>query len=99
MSDPVMISSGITYERSAVEKLFTIQREAANKANDGFESDHSEGNFFKCPVTQKRVDHSFIRENKRIKQAVKDFIDKNPWAFEFNPMKGYEEICVWQEPI
>ena len=95
MSDPVMLSSGITYERSAVEELFRYRREAAKKALDGHESDCSEGEFFKCPVTQKRVDPNFILENKRIKQAVEDFVDKKPWAFEFDPFKGYEKICVW----
>ena len=58
MVDPVEISSGQTFERSAIEKWF------------------AEGNQL-CPLTLIPVDTTILRPNKRLKQSIQEWKDRN----------------------
>ncbi|KAG4940124.1 hypothetical protein JHK87_043995 [Glycine soja] len=58
MVDPVEISSGQTFERSAIEKWF------------------AEGNKL-CPLTLIPLDTSILRPNKKLKQSIQEWKDRN----------------------
>ncbi|TKY64115.1 U-box domain-containing protein 43 [Spatholobus suberectus] len=58
MVDPVEISSGQTFERSAIEKWF------------------AEGNKL-CPMTLIPLDTSILRPNKKLKQSIQEWKDRN----------------------
>nr|KYP54668.1 U-box domain-containing protein 43 [Cajanus cajan] len=58
MVDPVEISSGQTFERSAIEKWF------------------AEGNNL-CPMTLIPLDTSILRPNKKLKQSIHEWKDRN----------------------
>lgn len=58
MVDPVEISSGQTFERSAIEKWF------------------AEGNNL-CPMTLIPLDTSILRPNKKLKQSIQEWKDRN----------------------
>ena len=49
MSDPVMITSGQTYERAIITRHFEIKRIQAEQEKD--EDDYDYDAYFKCPVT------------------------------------------------
>lgn len=55
--------------------------------------DFDEEKFFvNCPTTLLRVKPEIIFPNKRMKEAVADYVDHNPWAFEFKPNEDYVTI-------
>ncbi|KAK7389779.1 hypothetical protein VNO78_25073 [Psophocarpus tetragonolobus] len=58
MVDPVEISSGQTFERSAIEKWF------------------AEGNKL-CPLTLIPLDTSILRPNKKLKESIQEWKDRN----------------------
>ena len=98
MVDPVMMTSGQTYERENIlqyleyKKLELKQRIAEN--DDEFDRNR----FFTCPVSQQVIDPKRLINNRRIKQACSDFRRDNPWAFEFDPREEYHQIKVWTNP-
>ena len=93
MDDPVMLESGQTYERAYIEKYFSNKRERLEEDKD--DSDLDEATYFTCPVSQQPVNPDIILPNKRVKQATEDFIEQNPWSFEFDPTVDFHTIHVW----
>ena len=78
--DPVMIESGMTYEKSAIERHFKICAERAQEAQEEEESDFSESHFYICPFKREQVNPEIIQQNKRIKDAVDEFREDHPDA-------------------
>jgi len=66
MTDPVILSSGFTYERAAILKHFSI-------------------NGYTDPMTRSKICPDIIIENRELKNAIDDFLLKNPWAFKHIP--------------
>ena len=97
MEDPVMLQSGVTFNREEIEAHFRLQRERFERLTEEPDSDFDEANFFKCPVTMGTVDPAILIENKRIKDACGAFLDANPWAFEFDPRLPFKNIKIWNE--
>mmetsp|Transcript_8463 Transcript_8463/g.11654 ORF Transcript_8463/g.11654 Transcript_8463/m.11654 type:complete len:181 (-) Transcript_8463:33-575(-) len=105
MLDPVLIESGISYDRESILSYFHAKKEEAVRrlermADNGEEFD--EANFFKCPVSMKVVRMSghkptFCLTNKRLKQAVEHFLEHSPWAYEYNPKHDYKQACMSQK--
>ena len=71
MEDPVVISSGFTYEKSEILKHFKV-----NGNTD--------------PLNREEVKTDQFITNYNIKHATEEFLDKNPWAFEFTPYDSLE---------
>lgn len=94
MDDPVITSNGQMFERESIQQYFDNLKEQEPKAQEL--SDYEEDDYFKCPVTRMSVDPDILIPNKRMKRAIEDFVDKNPWAFEYDPYKGYKDIVVWE---
>ena len=94
MTDPVTIESGRTFERANIETYFNIQRERQQKAIDDDDSDKEDARFFVCPITQQPVDPEVMIPNVQMKRATDAFLDKNPWAFEFDPRTQYPSIHI-----
>mmetsp|Transcript_29609 Transcript_29609/g.39383 ORF Transcript_29609/g.39383 Transcript_29609/m.39383 type:complete len:95 (+) Transcript_29609:1008-1292(+) len=94
MDDPVLIGSGVTYERAIIEREFEIKRSRLETKRE--ESDFDESTYFRCPLTSQPVNPDVIIPNKRIKKATEDFIEKNPWAYDFDPRQDFHQIKVWQ---
>ena len=93
MKNPVLIESGMTYEREAIERYMEVQAENAEverqQAGDEFTEDEYR-NFFRCPVTQKPLrllegGKIWMAPNRKLKAATDNFLERNPWAFEFDP--------------
>ena len=82
MQRPVLIQSGLTFERSVIEDYFKEKEKERDQARD--DSSFDEASFFRCPITQLRVDPSVMIENSRIREATWDFVEKNPWAYNFD---------------
>ena len=82
MTDPVMIQSGQTYQRETIKRYFDIQQERADQLMEEQGDEFDEENFYKCPQTQKVVDRNWMRNNERIRLAVEDYLQKNPWAHD-----------------
>lgn len=83
MTDPVMIQSGQTYQRDIIVRYFDIQEDRAKQLREEQGDEFDEENFYKCPHTRKVVDRNWMRENKRIKLAVEEFVRNNPWAHDY----------------
>uniref|UniRef100_A0A3B0MG62 E3 ubiquitin-protein ligase CHIP n=1 Tax=Theileria annulata TaxID=5874 RepID=A0A3B0MG62_THEAN len=63
MRDPVISSSGLTYERKLLETHLLCNGEYD-------------------PITREVCKMSDLVSNYHIKEAVEDFLEKNPWAFD-----------------
>ena len=37
----------------------------------------------------------WMKENKKIRTAAEDFLQQNPWAFEFDPRQKYQNIMIY----
>lgn len=72
--DPVIVGSGITFERSSIEEFFRVEREKYDGAVQ-----------YRCPVTRKSVNPSDIQSNTLVKQIIEryrsDFAAKYPTRF------------------
>lgn len=52
MDDPVMIGSGVTFDRASIEHWFKICETRAEEAHHDLEdSDYDYDSYFKCPET------------------------------------------------
>ena len=51
MDDPVMISSGVTFDRTNIEQWFKICETRAEEDHDVEDSDYNYDSYFKCPET------------------------------------------------
>lgn len=58
--------------------------------DEGFDA----ASFYRCPTTNAVVDPDFFVPNKTILQATKNFIEENPWAFDFDPRQKFKDIKV-----
>ena len=99
MKEPVLIESGMTYEKSMIQQCFKLQAAQADidKKELGDEFDESSReSYIKCPATYKVVKPSMLIPNKRIKQATEVFMAKNKWAIDFDPRQTYRNIKLWQ---
>ena len=95
MSDPVMITSGQTYERSIITRHFEIKKSQADQEKDELDEDEYDYDaYFKCPVTQQKVDPTKLLPNKRIKAAAEQFVRDNPWAYQFSPKEDVTKLTV-----
>ena len=65
------------------------------KADDS-QDEETYANHFKCPITAKVVDPNVMIFNKRIKQATEEFLQKNPWASNFDPREKYQNLAIWE---
>jgi len=66
MEEPVILTSGFTYEKELIKRHFEV--------NGAFD-----------PLTREEVNPEMLILNKNLKQATQDFLQKNPWAFEYIP--------------
>ena len=91
MRDPVMLTSGRTYEREAIETYFRLQEARIEVAQAEAESDEEfdPTSLFLCPVSMQKVDPKILIPNKRICQATEAFLEQNPWAYNFDPRVKY----------
>lgn len=97
MEDPVIIESGRTFEREEIVKYFERQSELQKKQDDqGEDSDAEKCNFLRCPISLQPVDPSIMIPNKQIKEATRQFLDQNPWAFEFDPRQKFSQLSIWE---
>ena len=85
MEDPVMIQSGMTYNRTEIERYLQLQQQSYQERLDEDDDDFDKENFYKCPITYSVIDPAVRIPNKRIKDACDAFLDANPWSFEFDP--------------
>ena len=85
--DAVMIESGMTYERSIIEKYFRTCSERAKEAEEEDSSDFSASHFFICPIKRVQVNPEILQPNKRIMRAVEDFRRDHPDADNLAPKK------------
>lgn len=86
--DPVMLTSGITYDNKFISQHFKQKKNQAQREKVELDvEEYDYDSYFKCPKTQIEVDPNVLLTDRRIKQAVLDFLDKNPWAYEFNHNK------------
>ena len=85
--DAVMIESGVTYERSIIEKYFRTCRERAKEAEDEDGSDFSASHFFICPINRVQVNPEILQPNRRIMRAVEEFRRDHPDADNHVPKK------------
>ena len=70
-SDPVLISSGQTFERRDIVRYFDIARERAER--DKIEEavpaeEYDESSYFVCPATSQPVNPNTLISNTRIKE-------------------------------
>ena len=93
--DPVMITTGQTYERAYIEKYIENKKASMQSFIDELEEEFDPTTYFKCPITGKSFDIEKLIPNKRILDACRDFQKKNPWSYEFNPSEDYQKIKVW----
>ena len=97
MHEPMLIQSGMTFEREVIERYFKVQRDRYQQQLDeyGDESDDVDKNdYFKCPITQKPVDPDVLIPNKRIQKATQEFLELNPWGYDFDPRADHKTIKV-----
>ena len=92
MKDPVMIQSGQTFERYIIEMHFKMQQEKADKQRAEEDSDFDEDRIFSCPISGQVVDSTKMLSNGRIKQATQDYMQRNPWAYDFDPRVKYHQV-------
>ena len=97
MRDPVMLTSGRTYEREAIETYFRLQeaRIEVAQAEADSEEEFDPASLFVCPVSMQKVNPKILIPNKRISQATEAFLEQNPWAYNFNPKDDYRKISIW----
>mmetsp|Transcript_44181 Transcript_44181/g.58649 ORF Transcript_44181/g.58649 Transcript_44181/m.58649 type:complete len:96 (+) Transcript_44181:598-885(+) len=93
MRDPVILTSGMTFERHIVEQFIRLEKEKLERFKGDDEFDPA--SLFRCPITSKVFNPDRIIPNKRIKRACTDFRLKNFWAFEYDPREDYDSISVW----
>ena len=81
-----MVSSGVTYERNEIERYLEIKKfEFELLLFEDPETNETIEDYLKCPVTYKTLDPEYMIPNKIIRQATKDFIKMNPWAYKLDP--------------
>ena len=98
MHEPVMITSGHTFEKDMIEYFFKLQQRNLDMERAELEDEFNEENHgIFCPITCQLVDPSKTFPNKRIKTAIDDFLHHNKWAFEFNPKDSYKKIKITVE--
>ena len=66
MKEPVMISSGVTYDKQSIVRYFEQKRRTADPDDSNFD----EESHFLCPVTNLSVEPDKIMANKRIAAAT-----------------------------
>jgi len=54
--------------------------------------DHLKRNRKTDPITRKPIDDEYIFENIALKQKIEEFVEKNPWAFEYSYNENYLDI-------
>ena len=94
-TDPVMLTSGQTYEASAIKQhMANMKKQADAEKLEIDESEYDFYSYFLCPITRQRVDPELFIENTRIKEAAEKFLQENDWAFEFYAGETYQNIVV-----
>ena len=75
MNQPVLIESGYTFNKDAIQAFFQSKqklRDEDQKEIDSSSFDESE--YFRCPISFKKVNYMNMIENTRIKKAVQEFL-------------------------
>ena len=88
MDDPVMIGSGVTYNRRSIEHEFKICKNRAEEDKEMDMDDYDYDSYFVCPLTRQIVDPKIMIPNKRILAAIEAFKAANPWAEDYDPFNA-----------
>mmetsp|Transcript_12935 Transcript_12935/g.17419 ORF Transcript_12935/g.17419 Transcript_12935/m.17419 type:complete len:132 (-) Transcript_12935:72-467(-) len=98
MTDPVTITSGVTYERIQIMQNFDLRKEhieKVQKANDSDPDEPINNRSYVCPLSMQVVDPQVLIPNRRLKAWSTIFINDNPWAYEYEPSQSYKKILLW----
>ena len=75
MEDPVMLTSGQTFERSIIEQYYKIKEAAEATFREELDEDFDPKTYYVCPITMQSVGYPVkFLPNNRIKEATKDFL-------------------------
>ena len=97
MKEPVMIESGMTYEKAMIEQCFHFQEQQyeLDRQEEQAAYDAEKAlSYIKCPATSMVVRKEVMIYNKRIKLATEDFMARNPWALDFDPRMTFRNIKI-----
>ena len=97
MKDPVMLTSGLTFDRVNIEQYLNYKRDELVIKLKEDDDEFDQGRHFICPVTSKVINPDRLIPNARIKKACTEFLKKNPWAHEFDPRQQFSQIKVWAD--
>ena len=104
MFDPVTIESGRTFEREFINMFFKSQTELMERARVEYDPDDEENqgrpfnkaDYLFCPVNRTPVDTTIQIPNIGMRAELNEFLKKNPWAFEFDPRKNFNQVKIWE---
>ena len=104
MFDPVTIESGRTFEKEFIEMFFKNQTELMERARVEYDPDDeesqgrpfNEADYLFCPVNRTPVDTEIQIPNMGMRAELDKFLKKNPWAFEFDPRKNFNQVKIWE---
>ena len=76
------------------------ENQAKHEKDELSDDEYDYDSYFTCPKTQMNVDPNVLLPDRRIKEAALDYLDKNPWAFEFKPSKDdWRNITVTPQAV
>jgi len=66
-----------------------LENEQSRRENASDDENFDTTKYYVCPMTRKPVNFAIMIPNKRLLRATEEYLERNPWAYDFDPRQQY----------